>query len=320
MFLHAGPIHLLVNGYSFFILGRFVERLYGRTQLLAVFLGTGILASLTSYLLTAGLSVGASGGIAGLLGLIFSFVLRYRDRLNPVFRRRFLMNLNMIVLVNIFLGAMVPGIDVWAHAGGFAAGALAGWLARPVLPGGTPGGFRLARPLALGSLTLLLAVWTCLGLYLLFALAAPQISPRSLYSDRNGLFQFRYPAWFTVKQAPADRKDALLVTNLHNATFAVFLIDEADYRARLDELAHGRAERGPLSLNGMEGIRAAGAEHGREGTVFFYQVLLLGAQGTGGEKQAAVFLATGEEPVPAALRELIDRVAESFFFVNRLVI
>ena len=70
MFLHGSWLHLLLNGYALFVLGRNVEAFYGRWKLLALFLGSGIAGGVASGLLPNPPSVGASGGIFGVFGVL----------------------------------------------------------------------------------------------------------------------------------------------------------------------------------------------------------------------------------------------------------
>jgi membrane associated rhomboid family serine protease len=48
MFLHSGPIHLAFNLWAFWSIGRLTERIYGSRSFLAIYLLSGIGASLTS--------------------------------------------------------------------------------------------------------------------------------------------------------------------------------------------------------------------------------------------------------------------------------
>lgn len=70
--LHAGGMHLALNGYVLFILGRFLEQIIGSWRFAALLVFSvigGSLASLASLTLLsdAALSVGASGGLWGVL-------------------------------------------------------------------------------------------------------------------------------------------------------------------------------------------------------------------------------------------------------------
>lgn len=84
MFVHAtstgtnpiGIYHIAGNMMALFFFGRMVEQLYGRLILVAVFLITGAggivlwAAAASAGLVAAGSTIGASGGIAGLIGFL----------------------------------------------------------------------------------------------------------------------------------------------------------------------------------------------------------------------------------------------------------
>jgi len=126
MFLHAGVVHLLVNGWALYQLGGLVEVLFGSSRLAAIYFTAGLAGSLASVAwdLVSGSSVpsvGASGAIFGLLGALIAFLLRHRDRLRPE-ARSLLLQLLFWAGINIVFGFTTPMIDNAAHLGGFAAG------------------------------------------------------------------------------------------------------------------------------------------------------------------------------------------------------
>jgi len=125
-FLHAGILHLAVNGWALYQLGALVEILLGSARLAAIYFSAGLAGSLASVAwdLVSGSavpSVGASGAIFGLLGALIAFLLRHRDRLRPE-ARSLLVQLVFWAGINIVFGFTTPMIDNAAHLGGFAAG------------------------------------------------------------------------------------------------------------------------------------------------------------------------------------------------------
>ncbi len=119
MFLHAGLIHLAFNCYALYFLGSMSEGALGSLKTVAVFLTSGLVGGLGSALLNpATVSVGASGGILGLFGV--AIVLE---------KVRFgLVSLSSILVALLAVGGgFLEGVDVIAHAFGFAAGLLMGW-------------------------------------------------------------------------------------------------------------------------------------------------------------------------------------------------
>jgi membrane associated rhomboid family serine protease len=128
IFIHIGPIHLLVNMYSLYVIGPQVERLYGTARFLILYLLTGVAGVAASYYFApgpGGVSAGASGALFGLLGVLLVFGVRYRNELPGVFRRAFSpRGLVPVLVLNLFITFAIPFIDKWAHLGGLFAGIL----------------------------------------------------------------------------------------------------------------------------------------------------------------------------------------------------
>ncbi len=120
-FLHAGIIHLFVNMYSLAVIGSQLENFIGKKKFLIVYIISAISGSLMSCLFSDNLSVGASGAIFGLLGSILYFGYHYRLYLGNVLRAQII----PLILMNLFLGFMISGIDNAAHIGGLIGGYLA---------------------------------------------------------------------------------------------------------------------------------------------------------------------------------------------------
>ena len=120
MFLHIGIIHLLVNMYSLLIIGRQLESFLGKWKFLIVYLGSGILGYLLSVVIHSSISAGASGAIFGLLGSLLYFGYHYRLYLGTVLKTQVI----PIIIINLLIGFMVPGIDNFAHIGGLVGGYL----------------------------------------------------------------------------------------------------------------------------------------------------------------------------------------------------
>lgn len=120
IFLHIGIIHLIVNMYALFIIGKQLEGLIGRWKYLLVFLGSGIIGSLLSAVLHTSVSAGASGAIFGLLGSLLYFGYHYRLYLGTVLKTQII----PVIILNLFIGFVLPGIDNFAHIGGLVGGYL----------------------------------------------------------------------------------------------------------------------------------------------------------------------------------------------------
>ena len=121
-FLHGSMLHLLVNMYSLYIVGRQIETFLGKTKFIIVYFLSAICGGLFSALLNAPttVSVGASGAIFGLLGAMLYFGYHYRTYMGTVIKNQII----PIIVLNLIIG-MSSGIDNFAHIGGLIGGIFA---------------------------------------------------------------------------------------------------------------------------------------------------------------------------------------------------
>lgn len=127
MFVHGGFLHLFFNMYALFYFGNMVERIYGKYKYLSVYVISGFVGNLlTQFLMPTAYSVGASGAIFGLIGLLFGQGFRHDtpNMLKPVTGTALL----PVIIINVILGFTVPSVNNFAHIGGLAAGFTFGWL------------------------------------------------------------------------------------------------------------------------------------------------------------------------------------------------
>ncbi|MGN1378943.1 MAG: rhomboid family intramembrane serine protease [Bacilli bacterium] len=120
-FLHGGIIHLLVNMYSLFIVGRQVENNFGKIRLLIIYFISALTGGLLSALFSDSISIGASGAIFGLLGALLYFGLQFRLYLTDALVSKII----PIIVLNLIIGFTVTGIDNACHIGGLIGGFLA---------------------------------------------------------------------------------------------------------------------------------------------------------------------------------------------------
>ncbi|HSF42261.1 MAG TPA: rhomboid family intramembrane serine protease, partial [Thermoanaerobaculia bacterium] len=121
--LHAGLFHLAVNLMSLLALGRILEPLLGKARFLVIFLGSALAGAAGSALVGNHLlSVGASTGIAGLIGALGVAEQRWPD----FFGRRpsWKIWLSLVFFWTLLPGSIFPNIDNHAHVAGFLAGLL----------------------------------------------------------------------------------------------------------------------------------------------------------------------------------------------------
>jgi membrane associated rhomboid family serine protease len=139
MFLHADFFHILFNMYFLYLFGRAVEEALGKWRFLALYMVSGVVASIfhtafsflggaTAYIIPA---IGASGAISGVLGaylILFpgtSLVMGWGFLFFPIFfRMKAAYYLIFWFATQVIYGyARLGGSTaVFAHAGGFIAG------------------------------------------------------------------------------------------------------------------------------------------------------------------------------------------------------
>jgi membrane associated rhomboid family serine protease len=124
--LHGDLAHLFFNGMAFLGLGRLCEAVFGPQRLVWLFTSCVLGGAIASQLGGGPLSVGASGGIFGMMGALVAFGLRRRQGMPPGLRDVFVRQLWPWILLNLFIGAMLPFIDQYAHVGGLLTGAAQG--------------------------------------------------------------------------------------------------------------------------------------------------------------------------------------------------
>ncbi|MEV5838023.1 rhomboid family intramembrane serine protease [Nocardia sp. NPDC052112] len=116
-FLHYGPIHLLLNMFALYVVGRSIEPVLGRVRYLVVYL-VSLLGGSAAVMVFAedSLTAGASCAVYGLFGAITVVLIRVRQNPNQML---------ILIGINVFISFSLPGISLAGHLGGLAAGTLA---------------------------------------------------------------------------------------------------------------------------------------------------------------------------------------------------
>src|SRR5262245_14725688 len=142
IFIHAGFLHLLLNSYALWVVGMQVEKLYGSARFLLIYLLSGVGGVAGSYFGQIFLqktgdppSVGASGAIFGLFGVLAVFGFRYRHEMPQAIRRAMTAGVLPVIAVNLFIGFSIPFIDNSAHIGGLLTGAALTLIIPYIAPG-----------------------------------------------------------------------------------------------------------------------------------------------------------------------------------------
>ena len=127
--LHGGLLHLVMNTYALVMFGKLIEMLSSRAHLALVFLLSAIGGGLLSYwAFPEGTSVGASGGIVGLISYLAVYAFRRRQFISYEFRKSLLLNIGFIIVFGLVLYQI---IDNYGHIGGLIVGAVYGLVQIP---------------------------------------------------------------------------------------------------------------------------------------------------------------------------------------------
>jgi membrane associated rhomboid family serine protease len=241
--------------YSLWMVGPYVEKLYGSAKFVVFWVLTGIAGVVASYLTvrpnmsvgpiarfifkTADVpSAGASGALFGLVGVLFVFGIKFRRELPEGFRRAFGTGLLPMIMLNLFIGYAGRGfIDNAAHLGGFVAGAALALAA----------GYR--RP---GESSRLAIAWSILQIAALALVVISFIKTAQHFRDPFPIDLVSEPAAVTVSEkeyvifakAMNDGQEAFVVAvNDKNAGDIAGAIKEVEQSPQLDEKSHELSER-----------------------------------------------------------------------------
>ena len=142
LFIHAGWLHLIGNMIYLCIFGDDIEEALGHGRYLLFYLAMGLIASLTQIVLSGPADtfpiIGASGAVAGVLGAYLIYFPRRRIQVVIPILFFFTVEVSALLLLGLWFllqllnglaafqvgASQVGGVAVWAHIGGFIAGAL----------------------------------------------------------------------------------------------------------------------------------------------------------------------------------------------------
>jgi membrane associated rhomboid family serine protease len=121
-FLHAGLFHIGMNMLVLWILGSQLEPVLGRVRFLALYV-TSLLAGSFGVLLVSptAATVGASGAVFGLMGAAFAAQKAWG--IDP-----WRSGIGTLIILNIVITFLVPGISIGGHIGGLIGGAITGFV------------------------------------------------------------------------------------------------------------------------------------------------------------------------------------------------
>ncbi len=123
-FVHVGALHLGLNLWVLWQVGRVYERLVGPARVLLIYVVSGLFGFALSIALMPGITAGASGAIFGITGALLAVAVVARHRALG----RFLATTLLPFVAGTFaLGALVPMINNVAHFGGLLMGFVLGY-------------------------------------------------------------------------------------------------------------------------------------------------------------------------------------------------
>lgn len=117
MFLHYGLLHLAMNMWALWVLGRPLEAALGPIRFLALYLLSGLGGSAAVYLFSDphAPTAGASGAIFGLFAALFVLLRRLGRDSSSVLP---------VLIINLVITFSVPGISIAGHLGGLVIGGI----------------------------------------------------------------------------------------------------------------------------------------------------------------------------------------------------
>lgn len=126
IFMHGGLMHVLSNMYGLLFAGLFLEPIIGTRKFLTVYFITGIVASIASvWWHPATVSVGASGAIFGLNGVLFALLTV--NVFPKEVKKTYLILTSTFIVYNLLCG-LSGGVDNAAHIGGLISGFVLGYM------------------------------------------------------------------------------------------------------------------------------------------------------------------------------------------------
>lgn len=121
-FLHATPLHLILNILSLSIVGQFLEIILGRIRFVNILFLSAVSGALLSFAFSPNdIVIGASGGIFGLVGGYLAVCTRYHRQL-PGSVSGSTRGALLILGLQILLDLVTDGTDIFSHLGGICFG------------------------------------------------------------------------------------------------------------------------------------------------------------------------------------------------------
>jgi rhomboid protease GluP len=118
VFLHGSLMHIVFNMWVLMDVGPQLEELYGSARFFFIYVATGIGGYLLSSALSGHPSMGGSGALLGLIGVLLAITTGRKSAGMQMLRSQII---RWLIYIAIW-GFLFPGIDNFAHFGGLACG------------------------------------------------------------------------------------------------------------------------------------------------------------------------------------------------------
>jgi len=154
-FLHSGILHVGFNMYLLYLMGRILEPALGRVPFAVAYFFSLLAGAFGVLLLDPNqLTVGASGAVFGLMGVLVVF---QRSRGQSIMDS----GLGGLLILNLVLTFAVSNISIGGHLGGLIGGLIAGWILieLPRQSRALPSFLPTAAVVALGAATWFGCLW-----------------------------------------------------------------------------------------------------------------------------------------------------------------
>jgi membrane associated rhomboid family serine protease len=122
IFLHGSILHIVFNMWVLMDIGPMVEEQYGSGRYLFLFIATGAAGFVLSSRMGRVPSVGASGSLLGLIGVLLAATIGRKSLAAQSLRSALI---RWLIYIGV-LGLIIPATDNFAHLGGLATGYLLG--------------------------------------------------------------------------------------------------------------------------------------------------------------------------------------------------
>lgn len=123
IFIHIGFMHLALNSFSLYFVGRLLEPIIGNTRFFVLYMLSGILGNLFSFALgnPYGLSAGASTSLFGIFAafVVLGKIFPYQPLIRQMSR-----NMGLLIMLNLVMNLFDSGVDILGHFGGAVGGVL----------------------------------------------------------------------------------------------------------------------------------------------------------------------------------------------------